>query len=64
MDKYDEIANRLSAAADRKRTMAQIKVQAEIDAINREYTAYVDGVDDAIRQIRAAEEMAVKGGEG
>ena len=64
MDKYDEIANRLSAAADRKRTMAQIKAQAEIDAINREYAAYVDGVDDAIRQIRAAEEMAMKGGDG
>lgn len=64
MDKYDEIANRLSAAADKKRTMAQIKAHAEIDAINREYAAYVDGVDDAIRQIRAAEEMAVEGGEG
>ena len=64
MDKYDEIANRLSAAADRKRTMAQIKAQAEIDAINREYAAYVDGVDDAIRQIRAAEEMDGKGGDG
>lgn len=64
MDKYDEIANRLSAAADRKRTMAQIKAQAEIDAINREYAAYVDGVDDAIRQIRVAEEMDGKGGDG
>jgi hypothetical protein len=63
MDKYDEIANRLSAAADRKRTMAQIKAQSEIDAINREYAAYVDGVDDAIRQIRAAEAMHGKGGD-
>lgn len=63
MDKYDEIANRLSAAADRKRAMAQIKAQAEIDALNREYAAYVDGVDDAIRQIRAAEEKAKKVGE-
>lgn len=63
MDKYDEIANRLSAAADRKRTMAQIKAQAEIDALNREYAAYVDGVDDAIRQIRAAEEKTKKVGE-
>lgn len=64
MDKYTEIANRLSAAADRNRNMAQIKAHAEIDAINREYAAYVDGVYDAIRQIRAAEEMASKGGDG
>ena len=63
MDKYDEIANRLSAAADRKRAIAQIKAKAEIDAINREYTAYVDGVYDAMKQIRAAEKIAGEGGE-
>ena len=61
MDKYDEIVNRLSVSADRKRTMAQIKAQAEIDTINREYTSYVDGVYDAVKQIRAAEALAGKG---
>lgn len=61
MDKYDEIVNRLSVSADRKRTMAQIKAQAEIDTINREYISYVDGVYDAVKQIRAAEALAGKG---
>lgn len=62
MDKYEEIANRLSAAADRKRNMEQIKAKSEFDAINREYTAYVDGVYDAVKAIRAAEALARKGG--
>lgn len=61
MDKYEKIANRLSAAADRKRNMEQIKAKAEFDAINREYNAYVDGVGDTVKAIRAAEELAGKG---
>lgn len=61
MDKYDEIINHLSATADRKRDLKKVKAKAEIDAIDREYVAYVDGVYDAVKQIRAAEDMDGKG---
>ena len=64
MGKYDEIISRLSDRANRKRDMKQAKAKAEFDAIDREYTAYIDGVYDAIKQIRAEEELAGKGGEG
>ena len=57
MDKYDEIANRLMAIADRNRDIKQIKAQAEIDAINREYGAYVDGLFDMVKAIRQAEKQ-------
>ena len=64
MDQYEVIASRLISAADLKRNYAQIKAKAEIDAINREYEAYVDGVYDAVKQIRSAEDIAFEGGEG
>lgn len=57
MDKYDEIANRLMAIAGRNRDIKQIKAQAEIDAINREYEAYVDGLFDMAKAIRQAEKQ-------
>ena len=52
MDKYDEIISRLSASADRKRDIKQAKAKAEIESIDREYTAYIDGVYDAVKAIR------------
>lgn len=58
MDKYDEIIRRLSAVADRKRDLKKAKAKAEIDAIDREYVAYVDGVYDAVKTIRAEAAMA------
>ncbi len=61
MNKYDEIRNRLMSVADRKRTMKQLEAQAEIKAIDREYTAYIDGVFDAVKAI---EQMAEKEGDG
>ena len=64
MGKYDEIICSLSAAADRKRDLKKAKAKAEIDAIDREYFAYIDGIYDAVKQIRAAEETAGEGGEG
>lgn len=64
MDKYDEIISRLSASADRKRDIKQAKAKAEIESIDREYTAYIDGVYDAVKAIRTSEALAGKGGEG
>lgn len=54
--RYEKIVNELHASADRKRIMKQIKAKAEMDAVNREFVAYVDGVNDAVNAIRAEEE--------
>ena len=56
MERYEKIVNELQASADRKRIMKQIEVKAEMDALNREFVAYVDGVNDAVNAIRAEEE--------
>ena len=56
MGRYEKIVNELHASADRKRIMKQIEVNAEMDAVNREFVAYVDGVNDAVNAIRAEEE--------
>lgn len=48
------ICSRLAASKDRLRDVKITRAQAELDAINREYSAYCDGVDDAIRAIRGA----------
>ena len=56
MERYEKIVNELQASADRKRIMKQIEVKAEMDAVNREFVAYVDGVNDAVNAIRAEEE--------
>lgn len=55
MDKYDEIANRLMTIAGRKRDIKLIEAKAEINAIDREYGAYLDGLSDAVKAIREAE---------
>ena len=56
MGRYEKIVNELQASADRKRIMKQIEAKAEMDALNREFVAYVDGVNDAVNAIRAEEE--------
>ena len=56
MDRYEKIVNELQTSADRKRIMKQIEAKAEMDALNREFVAYVDGVNDAVNAIRAEEE--------
>ena len=56
MGRYEKIVNELQASADRKRIMKQIEAKAEMDAVNREFVAYVDGVNDAVNAIRAEEE--------
>lgn len=54
MNKYDEIESRLTSMANRNRDLRFLKAQAEIDAIQREYEAYTDGVLDAIKAIKQA----------
>ena len=50
----EAIYSRLTASKDRIRDIKIAKAQAEVDAINREYSAYCVGVDDAIRAVRGA----------
>lgn len=50
----EAICSRLMMSKDRIRDIKIAKAQAEVDAINREYSAYCDGVDDAIRAVRVA----------
>lgn len=53
----EAISSRLTMRKDRIRGIKVAKAQAEVDAINREYSAYCDGVDDAIRAVRGAMEQ-------
>ena len=50
----EAICTRLWANKERSRDLKMARAQAELDAINREHSAYCDGVDDAIRAIRGA----------
>ena len=56
MHKYDEIGERLMSIASRKRDINQLEAQAELKAIQREYVAYTDGVLDAVKAIKQAEQ--------
>lgn len=49
----DQILASLDARYQRKKEQRLIKARAEIEAIDREYTAYYDGVYDAIRAVKA-----------
>ena len=51
---YDAILDKLLQKADRKRGVALVKANAELQTINREYTAYYDGAYDAIKAIKEA----------
>lgn len=56
MDK-EKLANRattLCSARDRIRDRETIKAQAEIDAIQREYNAYCEGVQDMLHDVLVA----------
>ena len=53
-EKLERIFNDLTCAHARKRDNALIKAKAEIEAIQREDTAYYDGVYDAIKEIKNA----------
>ena len=49
----DKVLDMLSAAHSRKKERLLIKANAEIEAIQREDTAYYDGVYDAIKNVKA-----------
>lgn len=48
----DEVLERLAAAHSRKKERLLIKANAEIEAIQREDTAYFDGAYDAIKEVK------------
>lgn len=48
---------RLTKRKDRIRDIKIAKAEAEVDAINREFSAYCNGVDDAIKLVLDAMEQ-------
>ena len=57
----DRILARLDAKYQRTREQRLIKARAEIEAIDREYTAYYDGAYDAIKAVKAIMPESQKG---
>ena len=51
---FDAIQEALINKMSIKKDIALAAAQKEIDAIQREYDAYFDGVDDALKAVRAA----------
>ena len=51
---FDAIQKALINKMSRKKDIALAAAQKEIDTIQREYDAYFDGVDDALKAVRAA----------
>lgn len=51
---FDNILSGLDVAKARETDTRLARAQAEIEAINRERTAYCDGAYDAIKTVRAA----------
>ena len=51
---FDDILSSLDVAKARETHIRLAKAQAEIEAINRERTAYYDGAYNAIKMVRAA----------
>lgn len=54
-NKYDDVFYELARARGRVNQIKSIKLQEQMEALNRETTAYYDGVYDAIRMILARE---------
>ena len=54
-DKMLKIYESLVDKHNRKATIARVKAQAEIETIQREHEAYMDGVHDALRAVEEAE---------
>lgn len=59
---FDEILNGLEKGRSRKRDMALVKAHAEIDSINKEHEAYIDGIYDAVKAIKSRYEKEQKDG--
>lgn len=54
-NKYDDVLDKLTLARERVNQIKSIKLQEKMEALNRETTAYYDGVYDAIQMILARE---------
>lgn len=54
-NKYDDVLDELTLARGRVNQIKSIKLQEQMEALNRENTAYYDGVYDAIGLILARE---------
>lgn len=55
-NKYDDVLDELTLARGRANQIKSIKLQEQMEALNRENTAYYDGVYDAIGLILAREQ--------
>lgn len=55
MGKYDKILDELTTYAGTRRDCKMCQARAEQDRAQREYTAYIDGVTDAIKEIERQE---------
>ena len=51
-DKLQEICNSLMAKRNRKADIDRLRVKAELDTIQRETDAYMDGLYDAMKAIQ------------
>lgn len=51
---FDAILENLDRMKNREKEIRLVKANAEIEAINREYTAYYDGAYDALKAVRIA----------
>lgn len=54
-NKYDDVLDDLTLARSRADQMRSIRLQEQLEAVNRENGAYYDGVYDAIKLILARE---------
>lgn len=59
---FDKILTDLEAINGRKREIALVKAQAEVDKINKEHEAYLDGLYDAVKVIKCYYEKEQKDG--
>ena len=59
---FDKILTDLEAINGRKRDIALVKAQAEIDKINKEHEAYLDGLYAAVKVIKSYYEKEQKDG--
>lgn len=59
---FDKILDDLEKGRRRERDIAITKAHAEIDAINREHEAYLDGIYDAVKVIKNRYEKEQKDG--
>lgn len=59
---FDKILDDLEKGRSRKRDIALVKAHAEIDTINKEHEAYLDGIYDAVKVIKTRYEKEQKDG--